>query len=211
MPPSSRARLGPGTSRRRRAFSAMDLPPSRQIWLCQIACRSMVLARIIGDVPALTHASMCCRAMGWLHLAQAATCPPSVSVRQASIADITLSWLRLTCPALARRHAGPCLRNMSAISSLSRGKARALPRSLFAGLQVQQFERFKRAGGIPDHLWRDFGILGGGRQLGMVEQHLPSHRCMQRPPGNRSPAHPGPLPADGSQNCDGACAMLRAC
>jgi hypothetical protein len=54
-------------------------------------------------------------------LAQPATCPPSASVRQASIADITLSWVRLTCPALACRHAGPWARKMSAISSLGRG------------------------------------------------------------------------------------------
>lgn len=32
----------------------------------------------------------------WPHPAQPATCPPSASVRQASIADITLSWPRLT-------------------------------------------------------------------------------------------------------------------
>ena len=53
-------------------------------------------------------------------LAQPATCPPSASVRQASIADITFSWVRLTCPALARRHAGPWARKMSAISSFGR-------------------------------------------------------------------------------------------
>ena len=53
----------------------------------------------------------------WPHLVQAATCPPRASVRQVSIADMTLSWIRLTCPALARRHAGPYLRKMSAISS----------------------------------------------------------------------------------------------
>ena len=57
----------------------------------------------------------------WPHLAQPATCPPSASVRQASIADITLSWVRPTCPARARRHAGPWARKMSAISSRGRG------------------------------------------------------------------------------------------
>jgi hypothetical protein len=49
-----------------------------------------------------------------------ATCPPSSSVRQASIAEITLIWDRLTCPALACRHAGPWARKMSAISSFGR-------------------------------------------------------------------------------------------
>ena len=57
----------------------------------------------------------------WPHLAHPATCPPSASVRQASIADITFSWPRLTWPALARRHAGPYRRKMSAISNRGRG------------------------------------------------------------------------------------------
>jgi hypothetical protein len=43
------------------------------------------------------------------------------SVRQASIAAITFSWVRLTCPALAFRHAGPRARKMSASSSAGRG------------------------------------------------------------------------------------------
>ncbi len=42
-------------------------------------------------------------------------------LRQASMADLTLSWARLTCPALARRQAGPCRRKMSASSSPGRG------------------------------------------------------------------------------------------
>ncbi len=91
----------------RRAGGALSarraVPPSRQIWLCQIACRSMVAARVIGDVPALTDASMCCRATGWPHSAQAATCPPSTAVRQASMANITLSCARLRGPACAWR------------------------------------------------------------------------------------------------------------
>src|SRR5258705_13915815 len=45
----------------------------------------------------------------WLcaHFSQRATWPPSATVRQLSIADITFNWPRLTWPALARRHAGP--------------------------------------------------------------------------------------------------------
>ena len=50
-------------------------------------------------------------------LSQRATCPPSAAVRQLSIADITFNWPRLTWPALARRHAGPWPRKMSATSS----------------------------------------------------------------------------------------------
>ena len=40
---------------------------------------------------------------------------PSAVVRQRSMADITFSWLRLTCQALARRHAAPWLRKISVI------------------------------------------------------------------------------------------------
>ncbi len=39
------------------------------------------------------------------------------AVRQLSIADMTLSWLRLKCPAWARRQAGPWARKTSATSS----------------------------------------------------------------------------------------------
>ena len=44
-------------------------------------------------------------------------------MRQFSIADITLSWPRLTWPALAWRHAGPWPRKISATSNAGRGKA----------------------------------------------------------------------------------------
>ena len=56
----------------------------------------------------------------WPHLAQPATCPPSASVRQASIADMNLSCERVTCPVLACRLAGPWARKTSAISSFGR-------------------------------------------------------------------------------------------
>jgi len=51
-----------------------------------------------------------------VHPSQRATWPPSAAVRQALIADITLSWPRLTRPALALSHAAPWARNMSATS-----------------------------------------------------------------------------------------------
>jgi len=56
----------------------------------------------------------------WAQLSQRATWPPSAAVRQRSIADITLSWSRLTWLALACRHAGPWSRKMSATSSTGR-------------------------------------------------------------------------------------------
>jgi hypothetical protein len=61
------------------------------------------------------------------HVSQRATCPPRAAVRQLSMADMTFNWPRLTWPALARRHAGPWLRKISATSSARRDKsARAL-------------------------------------------------------------------------------------
>src|SRR5277367_6220221 len=62
----------------------------------------------------------------WAQSSQRATCPPSAAVRQFSIADITLSWPRLTWPALARRHAGPLPRKISATSSDGRDTRAAL-------------------------------------------------------------------------------------
>ena len=51
------------------------VPPAPDIWGSACSCR------VVRDVV-------------WLHLVQAATCPPSASVRQASMEDITLSWLK---------------------------------------------------------------------------------------------------------------------
>ena len=51
---------------------------------------------------------------------QRRTWPPSAAVRQRSMADITFSWSRLTWPALARRHAGPWSRKISATSKAGR-------------------------------------------------------------------------------------------
>src|SRR6267378_5501853 len=60
------------------------------------------------------------------HFSQRATCPPRAAVRQVSIADITLSWPRLTWPALALRHDGPWPRKISATSSAGGDKSGAL-------------------------------------------------------------------------------------
>src|SRR5215472_8419405 len=43
----------------------------------------------------------------WPQSSQRSTWPPRVAERHCSIAVITLSWPRLTCPALARRQAAP--------------------------------------------------------------------------------------------------------
>ena len=59
----------------------------------------------------------------WAHFSQRSTCPPSAAVRQRSIAVITFNWPRLTCPALAERHAAPWSRKIFATSSFGRDTA----------------------------------------------------------------------------------------
>jgi hypothetical protein len=61
---------------------------------------------------------------------QRATCPPSAAVRQLSIADNTLSWPRLTWPALASRQAEPWPRKISATSKAGGHGSRASGRRL---------------------------------------------------------------------------------
>jgi hypothetical protein len=56
---------------------------------------------------------------------QRSTRPPNAAVRQRSIADMTLSWPRLTWPAWDARQAGPRRRKMSATSTAGRDNARA--------------------------------------------------------------------------------------
>jgi len=106
----------------------------------------------------------------WLcaHSSQRATWPPRAAVRQFSIADITFNWPRLTWPALARRHAGPWPRKMSATSSDGRDT-----RSFASGRRrvgLRQRDVIERAHDLLDRLGSDAGIEGGGIELGMTEQ-----------------------------------------
>jgi len=58
---------------------------------------------------------------------QRSTCPPNAAVRQRSIADMTLSWPRLTWPAWDARQTGPRWRKMSAASTAGRDNGRGQP------------------------------------------------------------------------------------
>jgi hypothetical protein len=80
----------------------------------------------------------------YVQSAQRATCPPRAAVRQLSIALITLSWPRLTCPALARRHAGPWSRKISATSS----PGRAMTAAPYAGDRCSVLSRVSRSSGL---------------------------------------------------------------
>src|SRR5262249_32240272 len=81
---------------------------------------------------------------------QRSTSPPNAAVRQRSIADMTLSWPRLTWPAWEARQAGPRWRKMSATSIVGRDNGRAS-----AGHLPQKVER---AGHLADRVDRYAGV-----------------------------------------------------
>src|ERR1700746_2652666 len=81
---------------------------------------------------------------------QRSTWPPNAAVRQRSIADMTLSWPRLTWPAWDARQAGPRWRKMSATSTVRRDNGRAS-----AGHLPQKVER---AGHLADRVDRYAGV-----------------------------------------------------
>src|SRR6267378_4036245 len=100
---------------------------------------------------------------------QRATWPPRAAVRQLSMADMTLSWPRLTWPALALRHAGPWSRKISATSSAGRDISASAGRP-----DLLELERdvLQRAHDLADRLGGDAGIERRGVELGVTEQHL---------------------------------------
>src|ERR1700680_3856233 len=98
---------------------------------------------------------------------QRATCPPRAAVRQLSMADMTLSWPRLTWPAWARRHAGPWPRKISATSSAGRIKSRAL-----RGRLHRRDEVLERARDLAECLEGDTGVERRRIELLVPEQHL---------------------------------------
>jgi hypothetical protein len=56
-----------------------------------------------------------------------------------AIADVTLSWCRLRCPAWAARYTGPALRKMSATSSEVRIALNQRAALFVLGLEVRHF------------------------------------------------------------------------
>src|SRR5437867_3014979 len=86
----------------------------------------------------------------WAQASQHSTCPPNAAVRQRSIADMTLSWPRLTWPAWDARQAGPRWRKMSATSTAGRDNGRAS-----AGHLPQKVER---ASHLADRADGDAGV-----------------------------------------------------
>src|SRR5450755_3771623 len=92
---------------------------------------------------------------------QRATWPPSAAVRQRSIALITFIWSRLTRPALARRHAAPWSRKISATSKAGRDMAPLRRRLVFPvllGLLARLRKQVERALDSGDHAGGDTGV-----------------------------------------------------
>src|SRR5450631_3225968 len=107
----------------------------------------------------------------WAQSSQRATWPPSAAVRQFSIAEITFNWPRLTWPALARRHAGPWPRKMSATSSDGRDTCRASSGRFGALLELAR-DAVERAHDLADRLGGNAGVERRGLELGMPQQDL---------------------------------------
>src|SRR5215472_402698 len=100
----------------------------------------------------------------WAHSSQRSTCPPSAAVRQRSIADMTLSWPRLTWPAWDARQAGPRQRKMSATSTAGRDNGRTS-----AGQLPQEVERARH---LADRADGDAGVQRCRVELLVSEQNL---------------------------------------
>src|SRR5918993_4123048 len=99
---------------------------------------------------------------------QASTWPPSAAVRHCSIADITLSWARLRCPAWDAWYADPAARKMSATSSEARTDS-AAGHDRFG---PHHRELVERAGYGAHRPRRHLGVEGGVLELGVAEQRL---------------------------------------
>ena len=103
---------------------------------------------------------------------QRATWPPSAAVRQLSIADITLSWPRLTWPALALTPR----RSMVAedVRDLQRwtGHGTAALRRAARSSSSLQREALERAHDLADRVGGDVGVERRGVELGVPEQDL---------------------------------------
>jgi hypothetical protein len=98
----------------------------------------------------------------WAQASQRSTWPPNAAVRQRSIADMALSWPRLTWPAWEARQAGPRWRKMSATSTAGRGNGRAS-----AGHLAQEVQRARH---LADRADGDAGVERGGVELLVSER-----------------------------------------
>src|ERR1700688_4591270 len=96
-------------------------------------------------------------------------------MRQRSMADITFIWSRLTRPALARRHAAPWSRKISATSRSGRDMAPLRRRLVFPallGLLARLRQQVERALDAGDHAGRDARVARRRVQFVVTKQRL---------------------------------------
>src|SRR4029077_1911345 len=107
----------------------------------------------------------------WPQSAQRSTWPPSAAERHCSIADMTWSCPRLTCPALARRQSAPWRSKTSATSSFGRRTAARLRFGSRPPLD-QWCEPVEWAGYGPDRRIGDAGVKRRRVELGVTQKRL---------------------------------------
>src|SRR5215472_2170544 len=147
----------------------------------------------------------------WAQSSQRSTCPPNAAVWQRSIADMTLSWPRLTWPAWDARHAGPRRRKMSATSTAGRDNGRVSGGWLH--LVQQQVER---TGHLTDRLNGDPCIERRRVELLVSEQNLDDPDIgllLQQMRGKAVPQrmNPDAFGDAGTPRCQANNAVKRAC
>src|SRR6202048_2419458 len=113
----------------------------------------------------------------WAHFSQRPTWPPSAAVRQRSIALMTFIWPRLTCPALARRHAAPWSRKISRdLQRWTGHDRRRLRRRLILAVLPGPLARLRQqiewALDAGDHASGDAGVARRGVQFIVAQQRL---------------------------------------
>src|SRR6516225_3990110 len=107
----------------------------------------------------------------WPQSSQRSTCPPSAAERHCSIADITWSSARLTCPALALRQSAPWRSKTSATSS--RGRRTAAGLSLGSRRPLDQWcQPVEWAGYGPDRRIGEAGVKRRSVELGATQKRL---------------------------------------
>src|SRR5208337_3526603 len=85
---------------------------------------------------------------------------------------MTFNWARLTCPALAFRHAAPWARKTSATSRGGRATRPWSARRRSLGQVEVELEPIQRALDVAARAHRHAGVKRRGLQLGVAEPHL---------------------------------------
>jgi hypothetical protein len=175
------APVGAGFARVRFDFSISGWDGGRARTATVLSVGSTANGRVMGRreifVLAAQGGAEACHRLGVGVTGEISVRPPNAAVRQRSVADMTLSWPRLTWPAWDARQAGPRWRKMSATSTAGRDNGRAS-----AGHLAQKVQRARH---LADRADGDAGV-----KRRRVELASPPARCSESG-GGRSAAHRG--------------------